>query len=185
MQIARVSMQTQRRHDRHAYIEKGGTSQPVASKTLRVWALTCFVLRSPACRWRSIDHANDQGRTHQSRPSSSPSPLMAQALCMAHCRPLRVSSPKPSETSASVMALGWSLQGVRSRHCGPRSQTCLFAKTSSLASLSSSSLSMDRSSALEVGSRSRSDDGLGVGVVAAPVWPDRCLAPQVPHLVPI
>lgn len=46
--------------------------------------------------------------THQSRPSSKPSPLIAQLLWMLHCLPLSVSSPSPSDTSAGVIAEGWS-----------------------------------------------------------------------------
>lgn len=43
---------------------------------------------------------------HQSKPSSRPSPLMAHALKMDHCRSFSVSSPSPSETSAGVSAFG-------------------------------------------------------------------------------
>lgn len=47
-----------------------------------------------------------EGRTHQSSPSSSPSPLIAQLLKMLHCRFLSVSSPSPSDTSAADIASG-------------------------------------------------------------------------------
>lgn len=67
-------------------------------------------------------------------PSSSPSPFVATLLMMLHSLSLSFASPSFSVTSAAVAAPGIS---------------CLFAKTNSLADLSSSSLSSEWSSDLD------------------------------------
>lgn len=56
-------------------------------------------------RWREMEEGGRES-THQSSPSSSPSPLMAQLLWIDHCRFLSVSRPSCSDTSAGVIALG-------------------------------------------------------------------------------
>merc|ERR1712147_327204 len=63
-------------------------------------------------------------RDNQSRPSYKPSPVVAQADWMYHCRWRRLCKPSFSVTSAAVIAFG---------------KSCLFAKTNSTASRISSS----------------------------------------------
>mmetsp|Transcript_37297 Transcript_37297/g.121299 ORF Transcript_37297/g.121299 Transcript_37297/m.121299 type:complete len:212 (+) Transcript_37297:52-687(+) len=77
----------------------------------------------------------------QSSPSCSPSPLMADVLKICHCRCLSDASPSLSATASTGKALG---------------RSCLFAKTSSAASLSSSSSSIVTSSCFEIPIRSAS-----------------------------
>jgi len=118
---------------------------------------------------RGWTDSSEVAMAYQSRPSSKPSPLIAHALWIDHCRSLSVSSPKPSDTSAAVIASGWSWctkdGRVSAAHSAPTHaplrkhsrRTCLLAKTSSLASFNSSSLSIASSSALLIPMRSLSE----------------------------
>merc|ERR1712199_124227 len=64
---------------------------------------------------------------NQSRPSKSPSPVVAQADWMNHCLLLMVLKPSLSTTSAAVIAFG---------------KSCFFASTKTTAFFISSSLSI-------------------------------------------
>ena len=77
----------------------------------------------------------------QSRPSYKPSPLVAHALWMYQCLCLSECNPSLSVISAAFIALG---------------RSCLFAKTNSAASRSSTSFSMRWSSSRASPTRSRS-----------------------------
>lgn len=77
----------------------------------------------------------------QSSPSYRPSPEVAQADCMYHLREFFFSNPSFSVISDTHIALG---------------RSCLLAKTSTMASLSSSSLNIRSSSSLASRIRSRS-----------------------------
>jgi len=187
---------------------RGGEGEPARRRR----PSTCSAMPLRACaRVQTISERSEGARgereseTHQSSPSSKPSPLIAQLLKMLHCRFLSVSSPRPSLTSAADMASGWSCGREQEKgegQCqladlctGPTRPSeradethLLVGKDEELCVVElllvehGEELGLVDGEAVAVGRVDDVNDGLGVGVIAPPVGPDRGLAAEVPHL---
>jgi hypothetical protein len=117
-----------------------------------------FVSHSPACglfqcvgdqNWQKrgrTEVCRHEKRTYQSRPSSRPSPLVAQLPLTLHS--LFVSPP--ASPNFSLISSGFSAPAI----------SCLLQNTSKGTPASSSSESIVNSSARDVGRRSRSEESM-------------------------